>query len=41
MTEEILQADTQKAGLWSGGNFFVHLIENSGGKKLSSEIVGD
>ncbi len=41
MSEIILQADTQKAGLWSGGNFFVHLIETSGGKKISSDIVGD
>ncbi len=36
-----LEVDTQKLSLWQGGKFFVHLIDNSGGEKLSSDIVGD
>ena len=36
-----LNIDTQKVGLWGGGQIFVYLLENSGSDKLTGSIVGD
>ncbi len=41
MADMNFEIDTQKISLWPNGKFFIHLIENSGVEKLSSDIVGD
>lgn len=33
--------DTAKLGFWADGTFRAHIIDNSGGRKLTGEIVGD
>jgi porin len=33
--------DTEQAGLWKNGKFFMHLLSTQGGKLLTEEIVGD
>lgn len=36
-----LSLDTAKMGFWKSGEFFLYVLENSGGKKLTGSIVGD
>jgi len=36
-----LDIDTQKIGLWNGGQIFVYLLENAGSEKLTGSIIGD
>jgi len=36
-----LEIDTKKLGLWENGQFFLYSLHNSGGEKLTGEIVGD
>jgi len=36
-----LEMDTKKLGLWENGQFFLYSLHNSGGEKLTGEIVGD
>ena len=33
--------DTKKLGFWDNGQFFMYVLENSGGEKLTGSIVGD
>lgn len=33
--------DTEAAGLWQGGTFFVYVLHNHGDEKFTGEIVGD
>ncbi len=37
----ILTINTSKLGLWDHGTFQAHMIDNSGGRKLTGEIVSD
>ena len=37
----MLTLDTKRLGWWENGTFFINALNNHGGKKLSSEIVGD
>lgn len=39
--DAIMDVDTEKAGLWPGGQFHVYGLDNHGAKKLTGEIVGD
>lgn len=41
MSEIALELDTEKASLWLGGTFFINVIQNSSGEKLTDAIVGD
>ncbi|MCR4336611.1 MAG: hypothetical protein NUV91_02235, partial [Candidatus Omnitrophica bacterium] len=36
-----LTLDTQELSLWNGGTFFFYFLDNHGGEKLTSSIVGD
>ncbi len=36
-----LSLDTGAAGLWPDGELFLYILDNSGGRKLSGDIVGD
>lgn len=37
----VLTVNTKRLGLWDHGTFQAHMIDNSGNKKLTGDIVGD